>query len=45
MRRNIFVAPQIAFIASCVAAVVAYAALNMDEIREKQKIPAVQIRW
>lgn len=38
MRRDVFLAPQIAFVASCVAAVVAYAVLNIDEIREKQKI-------
>jgi len=37
-QHNLFLAPQIAFVASCVAAVVTYVALNIDDIKEKQKI-------
>jgi hypothetical protein len=37
-RHKLFLAPQIAFVASCVAAVVTYVALNIDSIKEQQKI-------
>ena len=37
-RHNLFLAPQVAFVASCVAAVVTYVALNIDTIKEQQKV-------
>jgi hypothetical protein len=35
---QMLILPQITFVASCVAAIVAYIYFNIDEIREKQKI-------
>lgn len=44
LKRDMFLAPQIAFAASCAGAVFAYVYFNIDEIKEKQRIATDRVK-